>query len=101
MDFTASIPRYFKEPLLKIPTKRRRVIGSETEILVHVEPDHSGPVDPLIGNERGEELVLTWSGGEDDVRSTRLRLPFGDGNRDRFSGTSTHPRPIFVNYDPE
>ncbi len=71
-----------EEVLLKIAPKRRRMIGADSQIFVHVKGDDAGPVDLLVGHEAGQELVLTRRRGQDEVGLAGHVLPVSDFPRD-------------------
>ena len=55
-----------EEPVDEEPPEGGRVVGGDADVLVEVERGELRPVDPGLLPQRGQELVLRGSGGEDD-----------------------------------
>ena len=90
-----------EQVLLQVAAERGGVFGTQAEVLVHVEADDPRPVDPLGGDQRGEELVLARRGGEDDVDPIGLGLPPCDGLRHVRRGGPAHLGPVLVDDHPQ
>jgi hypothetical protein len=68
-----------EEMLPQVTPERSRVIGVDSQVFIHVERDDPRPVNLVVGDQAGQELVLAGRRRENDVRPSGDALAVGNG----------------------
>ena len=87
--------------LLQLISERRRMLGGQPQIFVHVEGIEPLPVHFSPGHERGEKLVLARSGSENSLNCPPLPLTGSQDVRYELRSSLTKGPAVFINPDQE